>query len=165
MKIGKFIKRQVRWALWAITSKCAIFPSQMFHTVRPWAYRKLGVKIGANVKIGYGIYLDVDHTQQIEIGENTMFAPECFLLCHRRDISKYNRAICCQDIPYIIDKIIIGKNVQVGSRAMIMPGITIGDGAIVGAGAVVTKDIPQWAIAAGNPAKVIGYVKDNQSNV
>ncbi|MEG0517594.1 MAG: acyltransferase [Bacteroidales bacterium] len=165
MKIRKFIKRQFRWALWATTSRCAILPSQMFHTIRPWCWRKLGAKIGKNVCIGYGFYLDVDHAKEIEIGDDTEFGPECFILCHRRDISLYTRDMCCQDIPYIIAKIKIGRNVQCGARVMIMPGITIGDGAVIGAGSVVVKDIPAWAIAVGNPAKAIGYVKDSQSDV
>ncbi|AEG00274.1 acyltransferase [Methylomonas methanica] len=49
----------------------------------------------------------------------------------------------------------IGKNCFIGARSIIMPGINIGDGAIVGAGAVVTRDVPANAVAAGNPAKII----------
>lgn len=52
---------------------------------------------------------------------------------------------------------IIGNDVWIGTRAIIMGAISIGDGAIVGAGAIVTKDIPPYAIAAGVPAKIIGY--------
>ena len=53
--------------------------------------------------------------------------------------------------------IIIENDVWIGSHAMLLSGITIGDGAIIGAGSIVTKDIPAYAIAAGSPAKVIGY--------
>lgn len=49
----------------------------------------------------------------------------------------------------------IGKNVWIGSNSTILPGVTIGDNAIIGAGSVVTKDIPADMIAVGNPAKVI----------
>lgn len=51
--------------------------------------------------------------------------------------------------------VIIGKNVWIGDKATILPGVTIGDGAIIGANTVVTKDIPPYSIAGGNPAKVI----------
>ncbi len=51
----------------------------------------------------------------------------------------------------------IGNDVWVGTRAMVLGGVTIGDGAVVGAGAIVTKDIPPYAIVAGVPAKVIRY--------
>ncbi|SCM66073.1 hypothetical protein KARMA_0245 [Donghicola eburneus] len=52
--------------------------------------------------------------------------------------------------------VVIGDDVWLGARALVMPGVTIGDGAIIAAGAVVTKDIPAFAIAAGVPAKVVG---------
>ena len=54
-------------------------------------------------------------------------------------------------------EVIIGNNVWIGSHAVILPGIKIGDNAIVGAGAVVTKDVPAGAVVVGVPAKVIRY--------
>lgn len=53
--------------------------------------------------------------------------------------------------------IIVGNDVWIGRRAIIMSGVTIGDGAIIGAGAIVTKDVPPFAVAVGNPAKVVKY--------
>ena len=53
----------------------------------------------------------------------------------------------------------LGKNVWVGSDCTILPGVTIGDGAVIGAGSVVTKDIPAMAVAVGNPCKVIKYIQ------
>lgn len=54
-------------------------------------------------------------------------------------------------------KVTIGNDVWIGQRVMIMPGVTIGDGSIVGAASVVTKDVPDYAIVAGNPARIIRY--------
>ena len=51
--------------------------------------------------------------------------------------------------------ITIGENVWIGCRALILKGVTIGDGAVVAAGAVVTKDVPANCVVAGNPAKII----------
>ena len=59
------------------------------------------------------------------------------------------------DLPF--RKVRVGNDVWIGSRAMILGGVTVGDGAVVGAGAVVTKDVPAYAIVAGVPAKVIKY--------
>ena len=68
--------------------------------------------------------------------------------------------MCCQDIPYIQSTIIIGKNVQIGMRSIIMPGVKIGDGAVIGANSVVTRDVPAWNIAVRSPARVISTVKE-----
>jgi galactoside O-acetyltransferase len=54
-------------------------------------------------------------------------------------------------------KIVMEPNSFVGANALVMPNITIGEGAVVGAGAVVTKDVPPWVIAVGVPAKVVGH--------
>lgn len=53
--------------------------------------------------------------------------------------------------------ITLGDDVWIGANSVILPGVTIGRGAVIGAGAVVTKDIPEYAIAVGNPARVIKY--------
>lgn len=154
-KIIKNIKRQCKYTLWSLTSYSSLLPSQMFSFIRPWAWRKIGVNVGKKVRIGYGVYLDVDGAQSIKIGDYAAITSECLLLAHRRDISKYKIGMISPDIPYINEKITIGRNVQIGMRTIIMPGVTIGDNAVIGAGSVVVKDIPGNAIAVGNPAKVI----------
>jgi len=53
--------------------------------------------------------------------------------------------------------IVIGHNVWIGDSVIILPGVEIGNGVVIGAGSVVTKDVPSYAIAAGNPAKIIKY--------
>lgn len=57
--------------------------------------------------------------------------------------------------PLLIGNMVIGKDVFIGARAFIMPGVSVGDGAIIGACAVVTKDVTPWTVVAGNPAKFI----------
>lgn len=59
--------------------------------------------------------------------------------------------------PFPMKKVIVGNDVWVGSHALILGGVTIGDGAVVGAGAVVTKDVPPYAIVGGVPARVIKF--------
>ena len=56
--------------------------------------------------------------------------------------------------------VVIGKNVWIGDKATILPGVTIGDGAVIAASAVVTKDVPAYSVVGGNPAKIIKSVTD-----
>jgi putative colanic acid biosynthesis acetyltransferase WcaF len=59
-------------------------------------------------------------------------------------------------LPLQVAKISIGQQTFVGARAFVLPGVTIADGAVIAAAAVVTKDVPEWSIYAGNPARLIG---------
>lgn len=160
VRLYNYIKRQCRWFAWWAVTYCPVFPSEMFHSIRPFVWRLLGARLGKKVCIGFGVYLDVDGARLISIGENTIITSECLLLTHRRDLSKYHQGMSCQDIPYIEAPIRVGKNVQIGMRSIIMPGVEIGEGAVIGAHSTVTKDIPAWSIAVGSPAKVISTVKE-----
>ena len=64
-----------------------------------------------------------------------------------------------------IKPVIIGDDVWIGGRVIILPGVTIGNGAIVGAGAVVTRDVPEYAIVGGVPAKVIKMRTQNSAHL
>ena len=64
---------------------------------------------------------------------------------------------CNTNVTYPFKRVKIGNDVWIGSRAMILGGVTIGDGAVIGAGAVVTKDVPPYAIVGGVPARIIRY--------
>ena len=61
------------------------------------------------------------------------------------------------DLPRDRNFVFVGNDVWIGTKSILLPGIKIGDGAIIGAGAVVTKDVPPYAIVAGSPAEVIGF--------
>ena len=85
----------------------------------------------------------------IYIGENSLIGHNVILATLNHNVDPYNRA------DLYPKPIHIGKRVWVGSGSIVLPGITIGDNSIVGAGSVVTKDIPPNTIYAGNPAKFI----------
>ena len=95
------------------------------------------------------IILDV---VQVTIGDNTQIGPGVQILTadHPRD-----PALRAQMLEFG-RPIVIGKNVWIGGGALIMPGVTIGDDALIGAGSVVTKDVPAGATVMGNPARVRG---------
>lgn len=128
--------------------------------LRPGIIRKMGAKVGKGVFIGDHVVIDLSHADLIEIDDYAHITGGCRLLCHQRDLSRYyvgdNAALC----GYKLGKIHIGKGCMIGMETMIMPGVTIGDGAIVGAGSLVTKDIPAWSVATGRPAKVVKQIPE-----
>jgi len=119
-----------------------------------------GAKFAMSTEIGdhSGIGIDSRLYGPVKIGENVMMGPECY-------IYTYNHRTERTDIPmnqqgYTEERpVIIGNDVWIGSRVTILPGVHIGNGVVIGAASVVTKDIPDYAIAAGNPAKIIKYRK------
>lgn len=111
-------------------------------------YLKRGMKIGKNSSIQPGVILDYSHCNLITIGNNVTIAPQAYLLAHDASTKR--------ELGYTkIGRIDIKDNVFIGSRALIMPGVTIGEGSIVAAGSVVTRDVKPNTIVAGNPAREI----------
>lgn len=132
--------------------------------LRPWVLRKIGCKVGKDVFIGDSVKVDSGHADLIYIGDHAHITGGCRLLCHQRDLSNYYVGNDAAKLPYRLGEIHIGKGCMIGMESMIMPGVTIGEGAIVGAFSLVTKDIPAWTIATGRPAKVVKQIphRDNQ---
>jgi len=91
---------------------------------------------------------------KIEILEGATVAQEAYLCTGTHDFND-------PSLQLLTEKIIIGKNSFIGARAMIIPGVSIGDHAIVGAMSVVSKDVPDHQIVAGNPAKKIAEKPTN----
>lgn len=159
VKIWRFICREFKYLIWSIAAYFPLLPSFFFSPIRSFLWRILGVKAGKNLYIGYGVYLDVDGAKRLYIGNDCSIMAECLILLHRRNVKKYNGTNLQHELPYLCLETHIGNNVSIGMRAIIMPGVTIGDGAVIAAGAVVTKDVEPYAIVGGNPAKVIRYIQ------
>lgn len=109
---------------------------------------KKGLKIGKNTHILNGAFLDPSHCFLISIGDNCTIAPNVRLIAHDASIYKVLGVTK-------ISKIIINDNSFIGDSAIVLPGVSIGPNAIIGAGSVVTRNIPSNSVAAGNPAEVI----------
>ena len=111
---------------------------------------------GFNLHFDRNIYLNAGcailDTAPVSIGAGTMFGPGVHIYCpeHHGEVDKRRAGL------EIARPVRIGADVWVGGRAVILGGVTIGDGAIVGAGSVVTKSVPAYATVVGNPAKPIG---------
>lgn len=107
-----------------------------------------GLKIGKNIHIFDGAFLDPSHCFLISIGDNCTLAPNVRLIAHDASMNKHlgiGR----------IGRIKIHDNCFLGDSVIVLPGVSIGPNVIIGAGSVVTRDIPLNSVAAGNPAKVI----------
>jgi len=112
-----------------------------------------GVQLGKGVTVERGAKLDPGHPWLISIGDGSTIAPEVYIIAHDASVR--------QPMGWTkLQRVTIGADVFVGLRAIIMPGVTIGDGAIIGAGAVVTRDVPAGAVVGGNPAVVIAQRDD-----
>lgn len=112
------------------------------------------IKVGKNFFCNYNCtILDVG---KVTIGDNCLFAPNVAIYTAGHPIHPDSRNSLYE---YGID-VTIGNNVWIGGNVVVMPGVTIGDCCVIGAGSVVTKDIPAWSIAAGNPARVIRKITE-----
>ena len=132
--------------------------------VRPWVLKKIGCHVGKDIFVGDNVRIDSGHTDLIYIGDHAHITGGCRLLCHQRNLRNYRKGDDAAKLPYKLGEIHIGKGVMIGRGSLIMPGVTIGDGAIVGAYSLVTKDIPAWTIATGRPAKVVKEIPEREDN-
>ena len=121
--------------------------------------RFCGAKVGDNVQLGPFIYWD-NHLEFLEIGNNVIVSPQVCFLFHKRDLSGFRRGDLFLGKKHVFKQIVLKDNCTIGTRALILPGVTIGEGACVGAGALVAKDVPPWSVVAGVPAKVIKEFSD-----
>lgn len=108
--------------------------------------------LGKNVNFGSEPYL-------IKIGKNVRISSDTKFITHDGGIWTLRKMKLLEDADYF-GKIEIGDNVNIGINVIIMPGVTIGNNCVIGAGAVVTKSIPDNSVAAGIPAKVIETIEE-----
>lgn len=139
-----------------------IFAPIAHRKVRPWLLRRMGAKVGKGVFIGDHVAFDLNHADLITLDDDAHIAGGCRLLCHQRDLKGYRLGDNAAKLPYRLGEIHVGKGVMVGMMTLIMPGVKIGDGAIVGAYSLVTKEIPPYIIATGRPCKVIKEIAERQ---
>ena len=139
----------------------------MPYFVRNWYMRKLcGVRIGKDSSVHGGCFVTGNN---IVIGNNTVVNRFCYIdgrgplyIGNNVNVSHYTIIHTLTHItnsPYfhaVAKPVALMDHCWIGVRAIILPGVTIGEGAVVAAGAVVVKDVPAYAIVGGNPAKVIG---------
>lgn len=175
MAIDKIVSRFFNYILdleLLILSLVSFVP---IHFVRWLFYSLAGVKIGRGVHFHVGTQFF--YPAGVEVGEGTIIGKNAFLdgrdkLIIRKyvdiasEVMIYNSEhdINSEDFRPTLGKVEIGDYVFIGPRVIILPGVTIGKGAVVAAGAVVTKDVDEFSIVGGVPAKVIGERQNKDLN-
>ncbi|MFD0712205.1 acyltransferase [Paenibacillus sp. GCM10027626] len=113
--------------------------------IKNWVYRRvLGMKVGRHTAFALMVMVDVFFPERITVGENTIIGYNTTILTHEYLTREYR-----------LGDVIIGSNVMIGANSTILPGIVIGDNAVVAAGSVVHRDVPAGAFVGGNPAREI----------
>ncbi len=146
--------------------KIFLIPFKTYRAVKEYLKRKYyalnGVSIGRNTFISPQAYIDSHKPGKIVIGNNCFITRNVIILNHT-DTKRGGPMDIWKDIggKREFGDVIIGNNVFIAVSSVIMPGVTIGDNAIVGALSLVTKDVPPGTIVAGSPAKIIGKTEEH----
>ncbi len=127
--------------------------------LRPAIWRSLGCKVGKNVHIGHQVRLDFGNADRITVDDDVIIANGVTLLCHMRNMKDYHVGMKAMDLPAKYGDIHLGKGCYIGLNVTILPGVHIGEGAVIGSCALVTKDVPAWTIATGVPARVVRTIE------
>jgi len=114
------------------------------------------IKLGHRSQLGHCCRIDND----VEIGNDVMMGPDVVMMTNSHETSRLDVPMIAQG-PSPRKAIHVGNDVWIGTRVIILPGVSIGDGAIVAAGSVVTRDVPAFAVVAGVPARLIKYRNGN----
>lgn len=129
-----------------------VFAFYLFSPVTVWLHRLRGVVFEDPKSTFIGIHVDIDHLHPecVRIGRNVTIAGGARITAHISP-PKSMRTV----IPEETRDVVVGSNVFIGADVIVLPGVTIGDWVVVGAGSVVTKDVPAHCVVAGNPASFI----------
>lgn len=113
--------------------------------VKNWIYRRvLGMKVGEHTAFALMVMVDVFFPERIRVGSNSIIGYNTTILAHEYLIGEYR-----------LGDVVIGDRVMIGANTTILPGVTIGDDAVVAAGSVVHKDVEPGSFVGGNPLQVI----------
>lgn len=120
-----------------------------FLSMKNWLYRTfLRMNVGDQTAFALMVMVDIMFPERIQVGRNSVIGYNTTILAHEYLIEEYR-----------LGDVIIGDEVLIGANTTILPGVTIGDRAVVSAGTLVHKDVPAGAFVGGNPMRII-YTKE-----
>ncbi|GAB2691269.1 acyltransferase [Paenibacillus thermoaerophilus] len=120
--------------------------------VKNWMYRRLlGMKVGKQAAFALMVMPDVFFPERIQVGDNTIIGYNTTILAHEYLIKEYR-----------LGDVKIGSNVMIGANTTILPGVEIGDHAVVSAGTLVHKDVPAYTMVGGNPMRIIRHLRERE---
>jgi putative colanic acid biosynthesis acetyltransferase WcaF len=119
--------------------------NMIYPTAKIWAPWLL--KTGDVVTIAGGV--NIYNPAEVEINDRSVLSQDCYVCAATHD---YNN----RDFSTVSKRIVIGPVSWICAKAIVLPGVTVGEGAVLGAGAVTSKDLKSWCVYVGNPARLIG---------
>jgi len=157
IKLGKHVTFKEKFKVSVCEGGNLDIGDHSFFHAKVWL---LLTKPNPTVKIGKWVFVGRDTIiaakNSISIGDFTIFAPRCYVVDHEHGFAADDLILNQQSQ---LKEIIIGKDCYFGTGTIILGGVTVGDGAVIGAGSIVAKDIPPYQIWTGNPAR---YIKDRK---
>jgi acetyltransferase-like isoleucine patch superfamily enzyme len=145
MAMPRFLYRRTMDYFWQVVSRTLPYSG-----IRVRLHRWRGVKIGKGVHIGPLVTIDDVYPNFVVIEDGVSLAGNIFILTHSKPL-EYHKNLS----ESYVAPVIIRKNAWVAINVVVLPGVEIGEGSIVAAGSVVTKDVPPFCMVGGAPAKVI----------
>jgi putative colanic acid biosynthesis acetyltransferase WcaF len=136
-----------RWRVWLLRQFGCRVQGQPF--VAPSTIIKMPWNLTLEDRACLGPQSEVYNLAPVTLHAGCTVAQQAYLCAGTHDFSLPN-------LPLVVGEIVVGADAFIGARAFLLPGVRVGDGAVVGACAVVTKDVPAWTVVAGNPARPIG---------
>jgi acetyltransferase-like isoleucine patch superfamily enzyme len=146
--------------LWrGFLAHCAYYVSWP-HTLAAWLHQVRGVRIQhpMRVRISANVIIDTVYPELVEIEDDVFITRGVVIVAHFEPTPFLRQFIPKTEF----GRVRIERGVYLGVNAIILPGVTVGEGSIIGSGSIVTKDIPPYSVAVGNPARVIRKVTDRE---
>lgn len=159
--IGKWLPRKRYPFGKSATNLRYMFAKNIVSEIGPEAYIEKGAQLehGVILKNNAIVGINCRVRSGTTIEEHTMMGPDCVFYTQNHKYSKENGSAFGMGATDI-EPVLVKSFAWIGTRCIILPGVTIGKGSIVGAGSVVTKDVPDYHLVAGNPARVIKDLRE-----